>query len=81
MRSIELAPNENFTKYMNLGQILQGKEALAAYTKGLELMTNERQRLSNFGVRPTPFFLFSFPLLLLMVLLLNKQRCRKKQMN
>jgi len=46
-KSIQLSPNENWIKYMNLGQILNGKEALQCYNKGIELMIQYRARLQS----------------------------------
>jgi len=41
--SIKLAPEIGASKYMNMGQILEGKEALAHYQKGLQLLMEEKQ--------------------------------------
>jgi tetratricopeptide (TPR) repeat protein len=40
-RSIELKPNENSCKYMNLGMLAAGHDSLNFYRKGMELMTAE----------------------------------------
>ena len=36
--AVKLSPDEGFSKYMNLGQLLEGQEAVAAYNKGIQLM-------------------------------------------
>lgn len=46
-KSIQLAPNDNWVKYMSLGQILQGGEAIQCYTKGIQLMTEYKRKLEN----------------------------------
>lgn len=40
-RSIQLKPDENSCKYMNLGQLMAGHECLAHFNKGMELMYRE----------------------------------------
>lgn len=42
-RSIELKPDENSCKYMNLGMLAAGHECLNYYRKGMELMGSELQ--------------------------------------
>lgn len=37
-KSVVVAPDEGYEKYMYLGQLLQGPEALAATQKGIELL-------------------------------------------
>jgi tetratricopeptide (TPR) repeat protein len=37
-KSIQLAPEVDFSKYMNLGQILSGDEAISCYKRGVEVM-------------------------------------------
>jgi tetratricopeptide (TPR) repeat protein len=41
---IALSPNEGFSKYMCLGQLSTGTEAINFYKKGLELMTSEYEK-------------------------------------
>lgn len=38
LRSIQLAPEQGHEKYMYLGQLREGKDALQCYQKGVELM-------------------------------------------
>jgi len=46
-RSIQLAPNENFDKYMNYGQLLQGKQAIESFKKGVTLMLEEKKKIEE----------------------------------
>ncbi|EDO43571.1 predicted protein [Nematostella vectensis] len=39
-RAIQLSPDEGYSKYMSIGQMLQGKEAAEVFTKGIQLMTS-----------------------------------------
>ncbi|XP_066302015.1 uncharacterized protein [Branchiostoma lanceolatum] len=43
-RAVELSPEDGFTKYMCLGQLLEGEEAVACYNKGIQVMMVERQK-------------------------------------
>jgi len=43
-KSIQLSPNDNFSKYLNLAQHLEGKEALDCTDKGIQLMIRQNQR-------------------------------------
>lgn len=36
--AVRISPEDGHSKYMNLGQLLEGQEAVAAYNKGIELM-------------------------------------------
>jgi len=45
--SIKLAPEVGPSKYMNMGQILEGKESLAHYQKGLEMLTREKDNAQD----------------------------------
>ena len=40
-QSIELRPDENACKYMNLGQLLSGEDALNLFRKGIEMMQDQ----------------------------------------
>lgn len=51
LRSIELKPNEGVSKYMNLGQITSGPEAVDAFRKGIELLKKELGSRAKKGVR------------------------------
>ena len=58
-RSIELKPDEGPSKYMNLGQITAGAEAVAAFRKGIELLQKELKQKAGRGV--CHFLLFLHP--------------------
>jgi len=45
--SIKLAPEVGASKYMNMGQILEGKEALRHYEKGLELLMRDKDNAKD----------------------------------
>ncbi len=49
-KSIAVAPNDDFTKYLNLGQLLQGQQAVDCFDKGIQLMIQERENLLKKGV-------------------------------
>lgn len=36
--AVKISPDEGHLKYMNLGQLLEGQEAVDAYNKGIQLM-------------------------------------------
>lgn len=59
-RSIELKPNEGFSKYMNLGQILVGHDAVAAIRKGIELIRKELLSKAQRQVRHPSFRYFQY---------------------
>lgn len=42
-RAVLLSPDVGFEKYMYLGQLLEGEEALAATQKGVELLQQVRR--------------------------------------
>ncbi|CAL1536079.1 unnamed protein product [Lymnaea stagnalis] len=42
-RAIELSPDSGFSKYMTLGQLMEGSTAVECYQKGIELMIKEKQ--------------------------------------
>ncbi|GAM18821.1 hypothetical protein SAMD00019534_019960 [Acytostelium subglobosum LB1] len=44
-KSIETNPNDSSSKYMNLGQLLGGADAIRCYTKGIEIMETELKEL------------------------------------
>eukprot|EP01101_Sappina_pedata_P002270 TRINITY_DN12519_c0_g1_i1.p1 TRINITY_DN12519_c0_g1~~TRINITY_DN12519_c0_g1_i1.p1 ORF type:complete len:347 (+),score=168.40 TRINITY_DN12519_c0_g1_i1:29-1042(+) len=41
LKSIELSPQDNATKYMNLAQLLQDKECLECYQRGVDIMIRD----------------------------------------
>ena len=41
-RAIELNPDEGHSKYMNMGQLLGGAEAIECFSRGLALMVKEQ---------------------------------------
>ncbi|XP_013403019.1 probable assembly chaperone of rpl4 [Lingula anatina] len=43
-RAVELSPDKGHAKYMYLGQLFEGAEAVQCFQKGIELMTNELQQ-------------------------------------
>jgi tetratricopeptide (TPR) repeat protein len=42
-RAVEVCPESGFTKYMTLGQLMEGANAVQCYQKGIELMLKEKQ--------------------------------------
>jgi hypothetical protein len=46
-RSVELAPNEGFSKYMNLGQLLEAEEAVQCFETGIKHMLAHRATLTD----------------------------------
>lgn len=38
LRAVQLSPNEGHSKYMSLGQIHTGQEAVQYYTKGIQIL-------------------------------------------
>ena len=46
-RSIDLRPEENAYKYMNLGQFFSGEESLTLFQKGIELMQGDLERVGT----------------------------------
>ncbi|KAI7806733.1 putative UPF0661 TPR repeat-containing protein C16D10.01c [Triplophysa rosa] len=47
LKALELSPEEGHSKYMYLGQIHTGMEAVRYFSKGIELMLNTMDKLSN----------------------------------
>ena len=45
--SIELEPNGNGHKYLNLAEFLAGLESVKAYNKGIELLISQKQASTN----------------------------------
>jgi hypothetical protein len=52
LKSIELAPDEHFAKWLNLGQVVGGLDGLKYTTKGIELMKVERDKYKPEEVKP-----------------------------
>jgi tetratricopeptide (TPR) repeat protein len=46
-QSIELRPDDNPFKYMNLGQLLAGEDAVNLFLKGIEMMQEELERVKD----------------------------------
>jgi len=42
-RAVEVSPAVGFSKYMTLGQLMEGAEAVQCYQKGIELMLKEKE--------------------------------------
>lgn len=42
-RAVEVSPDTGYTKYMTLGQLMEGATAVQCYQKGIELMMKEKQ--------------------------------------
>jgi len=40
--AVRISPDEGYSKYMNLGQLLDGQEAVTAFNKGIQLMIASR---------------------------------------
>jgi len=52
VRSVELAPAEGSIKYMYLGQLQDGQEAVVAYERGIEVLGHERAAAAAGGGAP-----------------------------
>ncbi|CAO3701925.1 unnamed protein product [Rhizopus stolonifer] len=61
LQSIELAPNEGYSKYMYLGQMLTEKQAISAFQKGVELMMNERSKSKTLLQKNLNFYAQKYP--------------------
>ena len=42
-RSITVAPDTGYSKYLSLAQLMDGEEALSLYNKGIQLILKEQQ--------------------------------------
>jgi len=51
--SIKLAPDTGASKYMNMGQILEGQDSLKHYHKGIQLLRKETERTMDEEERKT----------------------------
>ena len=45
-RAVEVKPDAGHSKYMYLGQLFEGAEAIQFFQKGIELMVKEREAQS-----------------------------------
>ena len=43
-RAVTVCPDEGYSKYMNLGQLFEGSQAVECFQKGIELMMKEKER-------------------------------------
>lgn len=50
LKSAKLAPEENHAKYMQLGQLAEGKEAIEYYKRGIQVLISEHQSLQKHKV-------------------------------
>ena len=44
-KCVEIEPESGFSKFMSLGQLLQGKDAIKIYNKGIAILLIEKQRM------------------------------------
>jgi len=42
--SMKIAPDDNFAKYMHMGQLLEGKDSIQYFNKGIQLMIQEKEK-------------------------------------
>ena len=40
--AVNISPEDGYSKYMNLGQLLVGQESVNAYSKGIQLMLSNK---------------------------------------
>lgn len=52
--AVQLSPGQGYSKYMNLGQLLEGQEAVATYNKGIQLMVNQDAEQSQAAASINP---------------------------
>ena len=50
-RAVEVQPDEGFSKYMTLGQLFEGLNAVQCFQKGIELMLKEKEQKQAQEVR------------------------------
>lgn len=60
-KSIQIAPEIDFEKYMNLAQILVGAEAISCYKRGIEVMLAHKRNHPSVPNVPTPPSTFVVP--------------------
>lgn len=54
LRAVELSPDEGHSKYMYLGQMHTGKEAIHHFSKGIEIMLKDLEKQAPAVSPPSP---------------------------
>ena len=58
LRAVEISPDEGHSKYMLLGQIHSGQEAVEYYTKGIEILLSVLEKEKQTTVSAETFYSF-----------------------